>query len=76
MIPSHLTPFISKTLAEINCTNLRTIRRAIHKYIRLAKDINQLTNIDYDESLKLIFEQILKCCHAIYDKNFYIFFYK
>lgn len=70
MIPSHLTPFISKTLAEINCTNLRTIRRAIHKYIRLAKDINQLTNIDYDESLKLIFEQILKCCHAIYDKNF------
>lgn len=66
-LPEFIRETIESTITELDCTNIRTIKRAISKYKRIIRELSKVENINYELSQKIIMNQIIRCCHAIYD---------
>lgn len=55
---------------KLDANNLRVIKRAINRIIKLKKEISLIKNIDHNQSQEIISEQIIKVCLLRYSKAY------
>lgn len=69
-IESFLWEHFHTTINSLKSTNLRSLKRSVNKFIRINNELVKDKRIIYAESAKIIFDQILRICHALHECNY------
>lgn len=69
-LDQHLINELLLNITSINSKNIRVLKRAVTKFIRVKNEIEKIDNVILDQALSKVLSDIIRICYAKYECGF------